>query len=58
MDNTLEAIPDPADTPASVDALRDDIVANTLPALRNDLADLADQVNGLRSALRTYLLMS
>lgn len=51
VDGTLEALPDPADAPASVDALRDDLALNLLPALRNDLADLADRVNALRSAL-------
>lgn len=47
---TLEAIPDPADTPASADALRDDIVANLLPPLRNNLADLATAINTLIGA--------
>lgn len=50
--NTIEAIPDPADTPATSDALRDDIVANVLPALRNDIADLAAKVNVILTALR------
>jgi hypothetical protein len=51
--DTLEAIPDPADTPASADALRDDIVANVLPALRNDLADLAAKVNEILTAMKS-----
>lgn len=51
-DNTLAAIPDPADTPASADALRDDLVANALPAIRNDLADLAAKVNAILTAAR------
>lgn len=46
---TVEALPDPADTPASADALRDDIVANLLPALRNNFADLAAQINALKA---------
>jgi hypothetical protein len=49
--DTLQAIPDPADAPASADALRDDLVANALPAIRNDLADLAAKVNAIRTAL-------
>lgn len=49
--DTLEAIPDPTDTPGTADALRDDIVANLLPPLRNNLADLADAFNDLRTAL-------
>lgn len=44
---TLQACPDPADTPASADALRDDIVANLMPALRNNFADLAASDNAL-----------
>lgn len=50
--DTLAAIPDPADSPATADALRDDLVANTLPPLRNDLADLAAKVNAILAALR------
>jgi hypothetical protein len=42
---TLAALPDPADTPASADALRDDLVANLIPVLRNALATLAAQIN-------------
>ncbi len=49
--DTLEAIPDPADTPITADALRDDLVANALPAIRNDFADLAAKVNQLLAAL-------
>lgn len=44
---TVQAMPDPADTPASADALRDDLVANLLPALRNNIADLTAQINAL-----------
>ena len=46
-DNTLQALPDPTDAPATADALRDDLVANLLPAMRNDFADLAAKVNVL-----------
>jgi hypothetical protein len=51
-DGTLQAIPDPADTPASADALRDDITNNVLPAIRNDLADIAAKVNALVAAAK------
>lgn len=44
---TVQALTDPADTPASADALRDDLVANLIPQLRNNYADLADQHNKL-----------
>lgn len=47
----VEALPAPADSPASADALRDDLAANLIPALRNDLADLTARVNQLRAAL-------
>ena len=53
-DLIIEIIPDPTDTPASADILRDDLVANTIPALRANIADLTAQVNMLRSALTTY----
>lgn len=48
-DTTIENVPDPADTPASADALRDDLVANTLPAIERSLADLADMINKVRA---------
>lgn len=46
---TIAAIANPADTPADADALRDDLVANALPAIRNAIASLADQINKLRT---------
>jgi hypothetical protein len=46
-DTTIQALTDPADTPASADALRDDLVANLIPELRNNFADLAAQINAL-----------
>lgn len=45
--DVMEAIDDPADAPGTADALRDDLVANALPAIRNNLADLAAKVNAL-----------
>jgi hypothetical protein len=54
---TLQALPDPTDTPATVDALRDDIVANLLPPLRNNIADVATQTNAIRTALKNAGLM-
>lgn len=47
----VEALPVPADSPASADALRDDLAANLLPALQNDFSDLVARVNALRAAL-------
>lgn len=46
---TLAAIANPADSPATADALRDDLVANALPAIRNAISSLADQINKLRT---------
>lgn len=40
---TLAAINDPGDTPADADALRDDLVANFTPRVRNAIASLAAQ---------------
>lgn len=50
--DTLQAIPDPADTPLTPDLLRDDLVANALPAIRNNFADLATKVNTIVARLR------
>lgn len=49
VSTTLAALPNPADAPATADALRDDLVANLIPVIRNALASLSDQVNKLRN---------
>ncbi len=49
--DTVQALTTPADAPASADALRDDLVANLIPELRNNYADLAAKINALRTAL-------
>jgi len=49
--NTVTAIAAPTDTPASADALRDDIAAVMVPALNNNFADLVTKVNEIRTAL-------
>lgn len=49
-DATLAAIPTLTDSPASADALRDDIVTNLLPVIRNNFADLAAKVNEIITA--------
>jgi hypothetical protein len=48
--NTIAVIPDPADAPASADALREDLVANVLPPIRDAIADLTAKVNALLAA--------
>lgn len=50
--DTVQALTNPADAPATADALRDDLVANLIPELRNNFADLAGKINALRTALR------
>lgn len=49
--NTLDAIPDPGDAPATADALRDDLVANTLPEIRDAISTLTARINDLRDLL-------
>jgi len=56
--DTLEAVPSPADAPGTADILRDDLVANAFPAIRNNFADLADAINDMRAALQAAGLMS
>lgn len=55
--NTIQALPDPTDTPADADALRDDLVAVHWPVLRNNFADLAAKINEIRTVLRASGLM-
>jgi hypothetical protein len=55
---TLQALTDPADLPLTADALRDDLVANLIPELRNNYADLAAQVNAIRTVLRNLKAMA
>lgn len=45
---TLAAIPDPADSPLTADALRDDLVANVLTKIRNALSTLLAEHNRLK----------
>jgi hypothetical protein len=56
--DALAAIPDPADSPASADALRDDLVTNTLPKIRNALSSLAAKWNTFRTNGRASGLMA
>lgn len=51
--STLAVIPDPANSPATADALRDDLVLNALPAIRDALASLSAAVNGILSSAST-----
>ena len=56
--DTVQALTDPADSPATADALRDDLVANLIPELRNNFADLAAKVNKALTVLRDIGLMA
>jgi len=51
-DGTLPSVPDPADTPLTADALRDDLVANTIPAIRDGLQELTAKINAMRTYVR------
>lgn len=46
------SITDPADSPATADALRDDLVANALAEIRQDLTDIRANQNSILAALR------
>jgi hypothetical protein len=48
----VASIPDPTDTPATADALRDDLVTNILPVIRNNFATLTKEYKNLKSILR------
>jgi hypothetical protein len=58
VSTTLAAITDPADTPATADALRDDLVANAIPEIRDALSSLADQINDIRTVLQNLGAMA
>lgn len=51
--NTIAAITNPADAPATADALRDDLVANTIPQIKNAVATIAAKYNSLLAKLKT-----
>lgn len=50
-DDTVQALTDPADAPTDADALRDDLVTNLIPELRNNFAELTEQYNNLQGDL-------
>ena len=50
-DGTLEALANPTDTPATADALRDDLVAVHWPVLRNWAAEFAARQAQNRTAI-------
>lgn len=56
--NTVQALTDPADAPLLADNLRDDLVANLIPELRNNFADLTAKVNSIITVLRNHGLIA
>jgi hypothetical protein len=59
VNRTLAAIPDPADAPGTADDLRDDLVANVIPKIRDAISSVADGFNDLRAnVLRPLGLMA
>jgi len=49
--DTLAAIPNPTDSPATADALRDDLNTNVLPVIRDHIASLGAKVNAILAVL-------
>ena len=47
------SVTDPGDSPANADALRDDLVANTIPDIEGDMANLATRDTELETAVET-----
>jgi hypothetical protein len=56
--SAAHAITDPADTPASADALRDDLVINTIPAIEAALNALGTKVNNILTKLETAEILA
>lgn len=50
--DAMVAVPNPTDTPASADALRDDLVANVITIINANFADLQAKVNAILAANR------
>ncbi len=49
--STSHTITDPSDSPASADALRDDLVTNTIPSIETQLNALGVKINAVITAL-------
>lgn len=56
--STSHAITDPGDSPASADALRDDLVTNTIPAIETALNALGTKLNNILSKLETAQILA
>lgn len=56
--NTVAALPVLTDSPATADALRDDIVTNMVPVLASNFADLTAKVNAILTTLESAGLLT
>jgi hypothetical protein len=56
-DSTTILIVLPADTPATADALRDDLVTNTIPSIQTDIDLLKQKINSVLQVLRNHGLV-
>lgn len=54
---TAHAITPPGDAPASADALRDDLVTNTIPSLETALNNLGTKINAIYTALEAAKIL-
>ena len=55
---TTHSVTDPSDSPVSADALRDDLVTNTIPSIEGMLNALGTIINALIDKLQTAKLMT
>ena len=56
--STAHGITAPGDAPASADALRDDLVANTIPSIESALNALGTKINNILAKLETAEVLS
>jgi len=54
VDGSIQVLTDPADLPLTADALRDDLVANLIPQLRNNIEELQQKINELAAVLNGF----
>ena len=52
--STAHAITDPGDSPADADALREDLVTNTIPDIESKLNALGTSINSILTTLETF----
>lgn len=57
-DLALESLTDPINSPATADALRDDLVANTVAEARTNFTDVQTAINAILAAMRANLVVA